>query len=238
MPQTETQSLLELARSGDATAREDLIASRRDFVRRIACHCAGRALAWENDDELSIALAAFAEALDSYDADRGASFDGFAGAVIRNRLIDYWRRERRSRGESLDDLRERAGFEPAAPGVLGAGHDVDPINERAIEIAELQKRLLTYGLSFDDLVRASPKHADTRASLMRAAEALTGAPELLARFRERKQLPLQELSELTRLSRKVLERGRRYIVALAVVFMADDLEHIRSHLGFGRERED
>lgn len=233
----EAQSLLNKARSGDSAARELFIAARRDFVRRIACHCAGRALVWENDDELSVALAAFHEAIDTFDPARNATFDGFVAAVIRHRLIDYWRKEKRQRAESLDVLHEESGWEPAAPGALGAGDSLDPLNERAMEIADLQLMLAEYHVSFDDLVRASPRHADTRASLRRAAEALAHDPRLLSEFAVRRQVPLQELAVATGLSRKVLERGRRYIVALTVVFAADDLEHIKSHLGYRPHKE-
>ena len=237
MPELATESLLNKARSGDRAARELFIAARRDFVRRVACHCLGRSLAWENDDELSIALAAFDEAISTFDPDRNATFDGYAAAVIRHRLIDHWRREKRHRAQSLEAMREESGCEPVAPGALGAGDSLDPLNERAREIADFQLMLAEYGLSFDELARASPRHADTRASLRRAAETLARSPALLARFATKKQIPLQELAEATGLSRKVLERGRRYIVALTVIFAADDLEHIKTHLGYRPGKE-
>lgn len=237
MLELETQSLLNKARSGDSAARELLIASQRDFVRRVACHCAGRALSWENDDELSVALAAFDEAIGDYDPDRNATFSGYVAAVIRHRLIDYWRREQRQRAQSLDAMHEQTGYEPIASGGLGAGDSLDPLNERAMEISDLQLMLDQFGLSFDDLVGAAPNHADTRANLRRAAETLVRTPDLLAKFLDRRQLPLVELGAATGLSRKVLERGRRYIVALAVIFGADDLEHIKSHLGYRPRRE-
>ena len=56
----------------------------------------------EEDDELSIAMIAFHEAIGGYQPRRG-SFLKYAALLIRSRLIDYERKERRHRGHlSLD----------------------------------------------------------------------------------------------------------------------------------------
>ena len=51
----------------------------------------------QSSDELSIAMLAFYESIRSYSRLRG-SFLRFASMQIKNRLIDYYRKEKRNRG--------------------------------------------------------------------------------------------------------------------------------------------
>lgn len=84
---------LKSAKSGDPLAREELISSHKAFIARVSSKVCRRFLAWDNDDELSIALLAFNEAIDSFDLHGEASFHSFVQMVIRRRLVDYFRKE-------------------------------------------------------------------------------------------------------------------------------------------------
>jgi len=53
----------------------------------------GRYVAYGQDDELSIALMAFVEAIRSYDVSKG-NFLSFSQNVIKRRIIDYYRKEK------------------------------------------------------------------------------------------------------------------------------------------------
>ena len=51
------------------------------------------------DDEASIAMIAFNEAIDAYDDSAGASFLSFAEIVIKRRMVDYFRRKTKRQEE-------------------------------------------------------------------------------------------------------------------------------------------
>src|SRR5690606_2812765 len=93
-----------------------------------------------HDDEYSIALAAFNEAIDGYQEGAGKSFLGFAETVIRRRLIDHVRREQRH-AQSLpmstfDDDREEDCPVNAAEtaGAMDAYASVRQAEARRLEI--------------------------------------------------------------------------------------------------------
>lgn len=65
-----------------------LIEHHMAFLIRTVSNFTGRYVSVENDDEFSIALSAFAEAVECYDEKRG-QFLGFAKLVIESRLKNY-----------------------------------------------------------------------------------------------------------------------------------------------------
>ncbi len=75
---------------------DDLIRAYVPFIRAEAAKFMGRQCT-ERDDEYSIAMMAFYEAIMGYEKGRG-TFLGYASLLIRSRLIDYSRRETRHRG--------------------------------------------------------------------------------------------------------------------------------------------
>ena len=86
----------------DMEAADRLIGSYLPFIRSETAKYLKRQLIEENDDELSIAMIAFHEAIRGYAKGRGA-FLPFASMLIKSRLTDHMRRERRHRGHvSLD----------------------------------------------------------------------------------------------------------------------------------------
>ena len=98
------ENLVRDAQRGTAVAREELIRCHKAFMAKISSKVCKRYLNWENDDELSVALLAFNEAIDRYDPDSKAGFYTFAHAVIGRRLVDFFRKESRHRNVSLSAM--------------------------------------------------------------------------------------------------------------------------------------
>lgn len=81
----------------DAQLRERFIEGHETFILRSAGKVCHRHVT-TSDDEWSIALSAFNEAIDGYDEAKG-SFEGFAYTVISRRLTDELRRQYRHASE-------------------------------------------------------------------------------------------------------------------------------------------
>lgn len=230
MDEAQLQSLLNLARSGDEAAREQLIRTYRSYIVEVAAGYCGRQLEWENDDELSISLLAFDEAIGTYKPSSGKEFRSYARMVIKNRLIDYFRKEARHRYLPLEGPAEDSG-EVRQWEVEAAWRQFQEdqlAQERADEMARFEKVLKDFGLSLRGLERACPNHRDTRETLVGIARFLAGRQDLAAYVNRYRQLPLKELSRATGVSRKVLKHGRRYILAIFLLISRNDLPHLRS----------
>ena len=82
----------------DTAAADAFVQQYLPFVRAETVRFTRQAIEQGHEDELSIALLAFYEAILSYEKGRGA-FLPYAARAIRNRLIDHFRAERRHRGQ-------------------------------------------------------------------------------------------------------------------------------------------
>lgn len=213
------EQALKSARKGDLLAREELIKSHRDFIARVSSRACNRFLSWDNDDELSIALLAFDEAIDKYRPGEGATFHSFAQRVIRSRLVDYFRKESRHRHMSLS---------PMDPGDEELSrHDLESSCQRYHEgekqavfaevVEDYMRELGQYGVTLDDLVKVSPKHRDSKETLLRVAQRLCSEPVLLEHLKKCRLLPVKELESMTGASRRVLEKGRKYLIAIVII---------------------
>lgn len=206
-------TLLRRAREGDRAAREEFITLNREFVRQTASRICGRHLDY-HQDEMSIALIAFNEAIDGYDEKRGIPFQVFARLVIRSRLSDHFRRE----GRLLPLVPDN--WPAATPVVTTTESAAEALleEERRQEVRAYRDHLLEYGLTLNALVAASPKHRDTRRNLLRAARTLAGDKELFAYLVSKKKLPVSRLASASGISVKALEKGRKYVVAVSLIF--------------------
>lgn len=220
--------LLAAARSGDGQARERLIHDYTPFVLRVASQAAGRYLQVGVDEEYSIGLLAFNEAIDAYDPGKGA-FLSFAQTVIRRRLIDYFRqRHHRPPETSLEAEAEGEAEGHASPALEQAARRAWSQHEetwqRSEEIAEFRRILRGYDIELADLARACPKHADTRARVLRVAHRLAEDAVLAGSVVKHKVLPLRAMAGLladTGVSRKTVERHRKYLMAVFLLLVHD-----------------
>ncbi|MDA8210553.1 MAG: RNA polymerase sigma-I factor [Clostridia bacterium] len=213
------EELLLLAQKGDLRSRETIIEENRDFIARVSSKICNRYLTWNNDDELSIALIAFNEAIDGYDPREGMAFPTFARRVIHHRLVDYFRKEAKHRHIPL--LTEEADEEFSTYDVEYAYQQYHEQQQQENFEAVMEHyiaELTHYGVTLDDLVKVSPKHRDSKETLVRVARALSGERALLETLTKQKLLPIKELELLTGVKRKVLERGRKYLIALTLIF--------------------
>jgi len=228
----EFESRIAAIKDGDEASREILIDEARPFIVGVTGRLCGRSLNWGLDDELSIGLIAFNEAIDRFKPDQGVPFTAFARLVIRSRVTDYLRKE--SRWNKVDLASEETSGSLDRNAELNASWEqyVSDIvdQERKEEIVIYSNKLNQLGISFTDLVNVSPRHKDTRKTLIEVAQFIVKNnlyPELLRSSR----LPIKEISAATGISRKVLERGRKYIMAVStLLFYREEFIYLRAYI--------
>jgi len=232
-PESDPNQLLVQARNGDAGAREELIRRFTPFIMAVVSRATGQFIRMGEDDEASIGLMAFNEAIDCYRPDGGSNFLTLAETVIRRRLIDYFRRERRHRGVLSLQALENDTAATADP--LG-GEEINLVHEQADrhqEIERFQEELARFGITFQDLVKTSPRHQDARDRALAAARVVAANPLFCRYLREHRALPLKALEKSVETSRKTLERHRKYIIAAAIM-LTGNYEYLADYIGQGK----
>lgn len=180
----------------------------------------------KSDDEWSIALIAFSNAMDTYDADKG-NFQSYARLLIERRLTDYIRSQARFAGEqstepyvfegNVDEDGEHSAYQLHIVRATSTS-DENPIRD---EIEALNGLLGAYDILFMDLTGCSPKAAKTKNACQEAVHYLCAQPDLIARMRETRLFPIKNITENTRVPRKILERHRKYIIAATEILCND-----------------
>lgn len=209
--------------NGDESKRDTLIAEYSPYIAKLTSKFCRRYIDPERDDEYSIAMLAFNEAINSFDAKAGKSFLGFAKTVIQRRLIDYARKEQKHRQDVPYSAFDYEAEDGTAYNALEsrrsvAAHEADLVaDERRTEIRELAAELEGFGISFAELVDMSPKHSDSRAMLIAIAVKLAQSDIWMGQLRATGRLPVKELMEAGGVSRKTIERNRKYLIAIAIV---------------------
>lgn len=212
--------LVEQYQAGNQSALDELFRQQRPFIYKTTKRICKRNVDWDKDDELSIALIAFHEAVEKYEPGKGAHLLTFAHKVIQQRLIDYFRKEERHHHLPIDAEKDEEEVEVSKIERDKAMDDhlrKQEQQEMAATLAEFEERLTEFGISMEDLVDASPKHRDTRDNLLELAKIISHEDDLLSSLKEKKRLPVKEVVKRVKVSRKVLERGRKYLIAMIII---------------------
>lgn len=199
----------------DPEVREAFLAEHQTFIRHVASQACFHTLEWGRDDELSEAMIAFNAAIDLFAMDKGVPFLAYARVLMKRRLIDYYRRQRLRQAISLDQEDIGRGVDIYLG--LDEFRELEQNRERAEEIKQFSKALASFQLTYQSLVEVSPKHRDSRETLLRAARELAFDSELWAQVERSGKVPMQALALKTQIHPKVLERGRKYILAVALL---------------------
>ena len=185
-----------------------------------------------HEDELSIAMLAFYEAILSYERGRGA-FLPYAARAIRNRLIDHYRTEKRH--GTVISLHAPAGDEEdrtlldTLPDHRDEIGDYEARSASQQEIREFGEQLGRFGITFSDVADNCPRQDRTLAACRRVLDHARSHPELLDRLVASGRLPINELAAGSGVEKKTLERHRKYLVAILLAF-TNGYEIIRGHL--------
>ena len=230
------ESALALLAATSEAAREELITRQERNILRIASSAKHRFVT-KSDDEWSVALCAFSHAIDTYRIEKG-SFLVYAEIVIRRSLIDAHRAESRRAQEFIVSPEAFEGeTEESVPNpVLATMIDRSiRAQDRTLqeEILAANEELRRYGFGFYDLTSCSPGQERTRKACARAADAVLASATQLSQLTRTQQLPLKRLVEHDGIPKKILERYRKYIIAM-IVIRAGDYPALQGYLSGGR----
>ena len=214
----------------DLQKADDLIRDHIPFIRSEAAKYTSRPCT-EQDDEFSIAMIAFHEAILGYERSKGAFFS-YASLLIRSRLIDHQRKEARHRGylslyaENTED--DRPIIEEIADG-QDYYEESASLEATRQEIEELSAVLAQFGVSFSDVADHSPRQERTLEACASAIRCAAEDSQLLHELLQTKKLPMSQLVRPSGVERKTLERHRKYILVMLLI-QTNGYEIIRGHL--------
>lgn len=222
----------------DDSIRQRFIAESQDLILRLAYKACGTYVT-TSDDNYSIALIAYNEAIDSYDESKG-NFTSFAYLVIKRRLTDEYRRQK---GElpvspasfegqtSKDELESLDNSVAIKMNDLSSEkhYEIDRQESLKEEILAASELISYYGFSFYDLADYSPKSKATKAACKDAVICILRPGDLYDKMKESKLLPIKEIEDKAGIKRKTLERHRKYIMAVAEL-LHGDFPHLSDYL--------
>ncbi len=208
---------------------DELIKAYLPFIRSEASKCTSKSIT-DQDDEYSIAMMAFYEAVKGYDKTRG-SFLTYAGMLIKSRIYDYNRREIRHSGNIsiYDDSDDDRSLAESLHDGKDHYSEAENLEATKAEIAELSSVMAGFGISFADVADNSPKQDRTLAACAKAVRYGAGDKELLSELLRTKKLPMARLVSGSGVDRKTLERHRRYLLAMLLI-QTNGYEIIRGHI--------
>lgn len=191
---------------------DKLIQDYMAFIVKTVSSITGRYVSVENDDELSIALIAFKEAIDKYEESRG-SFSAFAKLVISSRVKNYLIKENKNnKVESIEALKEKGiDISEVAETV------VEESDELSKEIGKLKEEIEGFGFTFEDLVDEAPKHEDTRRNAIELSEKVSKEKSLTSFMYEKRRLPIKQISVKFSVTEKVIKRSKKFIISVVII---------------------
>ena len=232
---------LAIKAKSDQRIMEQFIEQNEFYIIKCASKFTHRYIT-KSDDEWSIALLAFHQAVESYVPEKG-SFFSFAELVIRRRLIDYGKGKEKFISEIsvdpniFDTEPEDEADDLAIKLAVADQISKDNTSDMKTEIEDLNIRFQSYGFSFFDLTKSSPKAGKTKKSCAKVINYILRNPVLTKELKETKLLPLKVIEKNVQVPRKIIERHRKYIIA-AIEILSGEYPHLAEYMQYIREEND
>jgi len=217
------------AQDGNSLEREKIIEEYLPFIIKTITKITHKYVETENDEEYSIALEAFSEAIDKYDSERG-SFIAFAQLIIRSRIIDHLRKP--AHPAIQIDADDKNCIDPDR---ITSKEDFVHGLELRDELEIFEKKLLDFGITLDQLADNSPKRSDARENSIKIARFIVDDEKLKSELYRKKALPVTLISNALNVSGKTVQRNKKLIIA-AVIALDSDLEDIREYVLLAERR--
>lgn len=183
------------------------------FIIKSISKVTKRYVSIENDEEFSIGVLAFHEAMKKYNEDKGP-FLPFANLVIASRIKNYLLKENKHRLDpSLESLKEE--------GIEFSEEIINPIEDRnhlKDEIESLKICLKEFNFDFEDLVNEAPKHKKTRQNAINLSKKVSKEKHLLDFMYEKKRLPIKRISLQFNMTEKIIKGSKKFIITVIIIF--------------------
>lgn len=202
-----------------------------DYTPFIIAYCnksLKRYIDTNNDDEYSIALMAFYEAIRSYDISKG-SFFSYAQRVIKFRLIDYYRKNKALLNERSieEDKKNKDKFFLNKSIENYENQDVSYL--RKLEVENLIGELSKYNITFEELIKVSPRWKSTRKQYNKIINYIIKDRDIIEEIYLNNKIPIVKIQKNTNIPRKTIERSRKYIISVLIILLGD-YQYIREYI--------
>lgn len=192
--------------------KNKMIQDHIPFIIKTVSDVTGRYVTLEND-EMSIALLAFNEAIDKYDETKGA-FLSFAKLVIRSRLLTYLQAEQTPHHTiSLEVLKE-AGVEIQSSWIEPMTKDTRGLKE---DLSELKDQVTKFGFDFETLASEGPKHRDTRMKAIQLSKQISKNQMIILKLYEKLRLPIRLVCTQYQVTEKFVKGSKRFIITVVII---------------------
>lgn len=189
----------------------DLISDNIPFIVKTLSEITGRYIYIENDDNFSIGLMAFQEALERYEEDKG-EFYPFAKLVIKSRIQSYLKKESKENSLLSLDSMEECGVEIEDKRM----YDDEKIILKD-EIGLFIKEINSFGFTLDELVEESPKHKDTRKNTIDISRKVSKDSLLTTFMFQKRRLPVKQISTKFTITERILKKSKKFIISVIII---------------------
>ena len=183
------------------------------FIIKTISKFTNRYVSIENDEEFSIGLVGFYEAVQKYNNDKGP-FLPFAQLVITSRLKNYYNKENKHNLHISMDSMEEEGINIKEK----LSNPIEDKSELVDEMDELKREINIFGFSLEDLVDEAPKHVDTRANALDLSEKVSKDKPLVDFMYTKIRLPIKQISLKYRVTEKVIKGSKKFIITGIIIF--------------------
>lgn len=216
---------IKIIKEGNLQERDLFIQEYIPFILKTISNILNKYIETENSEEFIIGLEAFNESIDKYDDSRG-SFIRFSSVVIKNKIIDYIRKEKSNNKimyiDEYDDSQCGSNYQ----------NEINKFHEdlsMQMELMDLKNKLSEFKITLDYLVKDSPKHEDTRNNAIRVARFIQENTNIKEKLYLDRKLPYTQIISEYNSSRKFLDRNKKFIVA-TVLILDSNLETLKSYI--------
>lgn len=206
----------------DQQKLNDLLEAYKPFIASCVQKLSGKYLRYGSDDELSVGMVAFVQAVKGYKPLYG-EFLSYASRVIRNKVIDYYRGQKKHSDKLVylradqDEMEETINLQAS----LSSYEEEKSRQDRVLEIQSLKEVLARYDIHFSELETVSPKNKQTKQICRQVIQYITGHPARTEETLQSGHLPLAWIEKELQIKRKKFERHRKYILAVLLIKTGD-----------------
>lgn len=190
----------------DESKRNQFIEEHIPFVIGKVSKITNRYICTEEDDAFVIGLEAFDEAISRFDSDKG-NFLPFAEQVIRSRVTDWMRKEKRLRDRTTTIQQKE----------ISDSSDLEYEFILRDEIFNLKKELAMFNVTFDDLVEKAPKKRKTLRKVTGIGKEASNSKSIVKKLFATRKLPMKDISDYVEVTLRIIKTHRDFIISVMVI---------------------